>query len=361
MQWVCERVQVAQLFQCCHSEWMRHVLSLHFCHIQNDVNVRFCPRWGIYVCICLCWHPWTFWDYFCQNSELNMIFCPSIKKCFNPLFQQPVFYFPWSSLSLQAPAAAQPHPGFLPAGQPAQHGVRVHPHLRDLRAGAGRGRLPLHGLRLTGDLRLLGRRGRGIFRCRGVGGNREGHHIGNLQFSPVEDFLCSFPHTSPVLLFWKDSNQPISVGRRPRHYKQVWGSGGRRSPPWPLIFHRIWFLQVYFSFTVRQTFQPATILFRTSNVQYFPVHVSDFTSHHFSPHPHTCKHNCSVLKGRPGESGSVWEALGSWVWLVLRSRPVRRVLFLFEHKRLWSDPVLIRAGLRKWCGARTAPSVTYLM
>lgn len=55
----------------------------------------------------------------------------------------------------QASAAAEPHAGLLPAGQPAQHGVRVHGHLRDLRAGAGRGRLPLHGLRLAGDLRVL--------------------------------------------------------------------------------------------------------------------------------------------------------------------------------------------------------------
>lgn len=69
--------------------------------------------------------------------------------------------------SPQTPAAAEPHAGLLPAGQPAQHGVRVHAHLRDLRAGARRGRLPLHGLRLAGDLRLLGR-GEGerdIFRC----------------------------------------------------------------------------------------------------------------------------------------------------------------------------------------------------
>lgn len=68
----------------------------------------------------------------------------------------------------QASAAAEPHAGLLPAGQPAQHGVSVHTHLRDLRAGERRGRLPLHGLRLAGDLRLLGRE-------RGAGRERAGH------------------------------------------------------------------------------------------------------------------------------------------------------------------------------------------
>lgn len=29
----------------------------------------------------------------------------------------------------QASAAAEPHTGLLPAGQPAQHGVSVHTHL----------------------------------------------------------------------------------------------------------------------------------------------------------------------------------------------------------------------------------------
>lgn len=65
-----------------------------------------------------------------------------------------------SSSSCQAPPAAEPHPGLLPIGQPAQHGVRGHAHLPDLRAGARRGWLPLHGLRLPGDLRLLRRRRR---------------------------------------------------------------------------------------------------------------------------------------------------------------------------------------------------------
>lgn len=73
-------------------------------------------------------------------------------------------------MSIQASAPAEPHAGLLPAGEPAQHGVSVHTHLRDLRAGEGRGRLPLHGLRLARDLRLLGR-GKGgegerdVFRC----------------------------------------------------------------------------------------------------------------------------------------------------------------------------------------------------
>lgn len=37
----------------------------------------------------------------------------------------------------QAPLAAESHPGFLPAGEPAQHGECVYSHLRDLRAGEG--------------------------------------------------------------------------------------------------------------------------------------------------------------------------------------------------------------------------------
>lgn len=40
-------------------------------------------------------------------------------------------------LSPQASPAAESHPGVLPAGEPAQHGERVHPHLGDLRAGEG--------------------------------------------------------------------------------------------------------------------------------------------------------------------------------------------------------------------------------
>lgn len=61
-----------------------------------------------------------------------------------------------ATLPRQAPPAAEPHAGLLPAGEPAQHGVGVHAHLGDLRAGARRGRLPLHGLRLARDVRLLG-------------------------------------------------------------------------------------------------------------------------------------------------------------------------------------------------------------
>lgn len=56
----------------------------------------------------------------------------------------------------QAPPPAEPDPGLLPTGQPAQHGLRLYHDLTNLRAGARRGRLPLHGLRLAGDLRLLG-------------------------------------------------------------------------------------------------------------------------------------------------------------------------------------------------------------
>lgn len=47
----------------------------------------------------------------CSHSELTQVLLP---------------------LPLQAPLAAESHPGFLPAGEPAQHGERVHPHLRDL-------------------------------------------------------------------------------------------------------------------------------------------------------------------------------------------------------------------------------------
>lgn len=58
-------------------------------------------------------------------------------------------------LPLQASLAAESDPGFLPAGEPAQHGECVYPHLGDLRAGEGRGWLPLHGLCFPGDLWLL--------------------------------------------------------------------------------------------------------------------------------------------------------------------------------------------------------------
>lgn len=53
----------------------------------------------------------------------------------------------------QATPAAQLQPGLLPAGERAQHGERVHAHLRGLREREGRGWIPLHGLRLPGDLR----------------------------------------------------------------------------------------------------------------------------------------------------------------------------------------------------------------
>uniref|UniRef100_A0AC11BMN9 Uncharacterized protein n=1 Tax=Ovis aries TaxID=9940 RepID=A0AC11BMN9_SHEEP len=56
---------------------------------------------------------------------------------------------------VEAPPAAQPHSSLLPAGEPAQHGERVHAHRGHIRAGEGRGWLPLHGLRLPGNLRLL--------------------------------------------------------------------------------------------------------------------------------------------------------------------------------------------------------------
>lgn len=83
------------------------------------------------------------------------------------------------ALPHQAPPAAEPHTGLLPAGEPAQHGVGVHAHLGDLRAGARRGRLPLHGLRLAGDVRLLERRlwggAWGGGRLRVLGGKGEGH------------------------------------------------------------------------------------------------------------------------------------------------------------------------------------------
>lgn len=53
---------------------------------------------------------------------------------------------------LQTPAAAAPQPGLLPAGQPDHHGLGLLHRHRPLPPGEGRGRLPLHRLRLPGDL-----------------------------------------------------------------------------------------------------------------------------------------------------------------------------------------------------------------
>lgn len=53
----------------------------------------------------------------------------------------------------QAAPAAELQPGLLPAGERAQHGERVHAHLRGVREREGRGWVPVHGLRLPGDLR----------------------------------------------------------------------------------------------------------------------------------------------------------------------------------------------------------------
>ena len=51
-----------------------------------------------------------------------------------------------------------PEPGLLPAGEPALAAQRLCDHRRRVRPGAGRGRLPLHGLRLTGGVRVGDRR-----------------------------------------------------------------------------------------------------------------------------------------------------------------------------------------------------------
>lgn len=48
---------------------------------------------------------------------------------------------------------AKLQPGFLPAGQRPQHGLCVSSHLWGVRAGAGPRWLPVHGVRLPGDLR----------------------------------------------------------------------------------------------------------------------------------------------------------------------------------------------------------------
>lgn len=53
----------------------------------------------------------------------------------------------------QEAPSAQLQPGLLPAGQWPQHGLGVGRHLGGIWARAGRGRLPLHGVRLPGDLR----------------------------------------------------------------------------------------------------------------------------------------------------------------------------------------------------------------
>uniref|UniRef100_A0A8P4K7Q8 Microtubule-associated protein 1 light chain 3 beta n=1 Tax=Dicentrarchus labrax TaxID=13489 RepID=A0A8P4K7Q8_DICLA len=63
---------------------------------------------------------------------------------------------PHSAMSLSPHQEAPPakfQPGLLPAGQRPQHGLCVCCHLRGVRAGAGPRRLPLHGVRLPGDLR----------------------------------------------------------------------------------------------------------------------------------------------------------------------------------------------------------------
>lgn len=98
-----------------------------------------------------------------------------------------------ASSSSQTPPAAEPHAGLLPAGQPAQHGVRVHAHLRDLRAGARRGRLPLHGLRFPGDLWLLstGRTGRTGRWGQNPPLSRQIHHCGNKPRPPLSSLLIS--------------------------------------------------------------------------------------------------------------------------------------------------------------------------
>lgn len=67
----------------------------------------------------------------------------------------PLFISPHSAMSLSPHQEAPPaelKPGFLPAGQRPQHGLCVGCHLRGLRTGAGPRWLPLHGVRLPGDL-----------------------------------------------------------------------------------------------------------------------------------------------------------------------------------------------------------------
>lgn len=60
--------------------------------------------------------------------------------------------FPPASPS-QATPAAELQPGVLPPGERTQHGERFHAHIRGVREREGRGRVPVHGVRLSGDFR----------------------------------------------------------------------------------------------------------------------------------------------------------------------------------------------------------------
>ena len=78
-------------------------------------------------------------------SFLSLSFCCS-----------PLLTCVMSLLPHQEAPPAELKPGFLPAGERPQHGVRVGRHRRGVRAGAGPRWLPVHGVRLPGDLRLRG-------------------------------------------------------------------------------------------------------------------------------------------------------------------------------------------------------------
>ena len=54
----------------------------------------------------------------------------------------------------QAQTSAAPEPGLLPAGERDHAGLHLHSDVGPVPQGEGRGRLPLHRLRLPGDFRL---------------------------------------------------------------------------------------------------------------------------------------------------------------------------------------------------------------
>lgn len=126
--------------------WKDQTVSLCLCHCQDHQHSRFCltmPRSPTIFGLCARgWPPtssllleWVV--HMCQAC----VFSSAAMTSFVPF--------------CQAPTAAESYPGFLPVGEPAQHGERFHPHLWDLRTRERWRRLPLHGLCLTGDLWLL--------------------------------------------------------------------------------------------------------------------------------------------------------------------------------------------------------------
>lgn len=146
----------------------------------------------------------------------------------------PFFFLCYSPPPPQTPTAAEPDAGLLPAGQPAQHGVGVHAHLRDLWAGARRGRLPLHGLRLAGDLRLLGsgwgwgggwEGERDIFRCwedRGRAKGKRGASEPTRNHQTPRSSPCSSTqsvsvHVTPPISLSVVVEHPLLIGQYVQH------------------------------------------------------------------------------------------------------------------------------------------------